>query len=74
MQRSRLLKLFKALNLGRLTAPLENIFGSAQVSFARVLFCFCLVFHVTACGFHLIAMLGNEANSWIAKELSLIHI
>lgn len=64
----RLLKLFKAVNLGQLTSPLERFFGSAQVSFARLLFFFFLIFHGTACGFHLIAMLGNERNSWIEKE------
>lgn len=64
----RLFKMLKILNLEQLTTPLESFFGSAQVSFARLLFCFFLVFHGTACGFHLTAMLGDESNSWIGKE------
>lgn len=64
----RLLKMFKAVSMRQLTTPLETFFGTAQVSFALLIFFFFLIFHGTACGFHLIAMLGNESSSWIQRE------
>lgn len=64
----RLLKLLKISNLTQLTAPFEASFGSAQVSFARLVFFFFMIFHATACGFHLLTLINDEGESWIDGE------
>lgn len=64
----RLLKIFKIAKLAQLTAPLEAVFGSAQVAFARLIFTFIAIFHGTACGFHLMSFLSYSQGSWIETQ------
>lgn len=64
----RLLKIFKIAKLAQLTVPLEGFFGSAQVAVARLIFTFIAIFHATACGFHLMAILLPKEDSWIKTQ------